>query len=84
MTQEDWDFYVDNDCSTGEHGMARVGFHDILVEFANYMAAGENSQALHDEQTSTTGGTPTLIHAAIYLECCSRPSGIHGETSVSR
>ncbi|CAN0185945.1 unnamed protein product [Scytosiphon promiscuus] len=40
MTQEDFDFYVDNDCSTGEHALARVGFHDILVEYTNYIAAG--------------------------------------------
>lgn len=40
MTQEDWDFYVDNACSTGEHALARVGFRDILVEYTNYIAAG--------------------------------------------
>lgn len=42
MTQEDFEFYVDNDCSTGEHALSRVGFHDILVEYTNYIAAGEN------------------------------------------
>ena len=41
MTQEDWDLYNDLDCSTGEHVLARVGFHDILVEYSNYIAAGE-------------------------------------------
>lgn len=42
MTQEDIAFYVDNDCSTGEHALVRVGFHDILVEYTNYIAAGED------------------------------------------
>lgn len=41
MTQEDWDLYNDLDCSTGEHALARVGYHDILVEYVNYIAAGE-------------------------------------------
>jgi len=41
MTQEDWNLYNDLDCSTGEHALARVGFHDILVEYVNYIAAGE-------------------------------------------
>ncbi|CAM9322615.1 unnamed protein product [Scytosiphon promiscuus] len=40
MTQEDFDFYIDNDCSTAEHGLTRAGFHDILVEHTNYIAAG--------------------------------------------
>lgn len=49
MTQEDFEFYVDTDCSTGEHALSRVGFHDILVEDTNYIAAGENPKT----QTST-------------------------------
>eukprot|EP00752_Nemacystus_decipiens_P011719 g10400.t1 len=40
MTQEDYDFYLDNDCSTAEHALTRVGFHDILVEYTNYIATG--------------------------------------------
>lgn len=41
MTTEDYDFYIDNDCSTGEHVITRVSYHDMVVEYANYFANGE-------------------------------------------
>lgn len=46
MTQEDLNFFLDNDCSTGEDVSMRLGFHDILVEYTNYVAAGESLGAL--------------------------------------
>lgn len=41
MTQEDYDFYLDADCSVGEHVTTRISFHDLVVEFANNFANGE-------------------------------------------
>lgn len=40
MTKEDYDFYIDNDCSTGEHFFTYLSLHDMVVEYANYFANG--------------------------------------------
>ena len=41
MSKEDYDFYLDADCSVGEHSATRSSFHDTVVEFANNYANGE-------------------------------------------
>eukprot|EP00904_Undaria_pinnatifida_P010952 jgi/Undpi1/6988/HiC_scaffold_21.g09462.m1 len=38
MTKEDYDFYLDSDCSTGEHVTTRISLHDSIVEHANNFA----------------------------------------------
>lgn len=40
MTKEDYKFYTDSDCSTGEHVITRANLHDTIVEYANYFASG--------------------------------------------
>lgn len=46
MTKEDYDFYMDSDCSTGEHLTTRVNLHDTIVEYANYFASGRSISLL--------------------------------------
>lgn len=41
MTKEDYDFFLDADCSVGEHVTTRISFHEMVVEYANYFANGE-------------------------------------------
>lgn len=41
MTKEDYDFFLDGDCSAGEHVSTRISFHDTVVEHANNFANGE-------------------------------------------
>lgn len=41
MTREDYDFFMDNDCSVGEHFLTRLSYHDTVVEYANHFANGE-------------------------------------------
>lgn len=43
MTKEDYEFYLDNDCSTGEHVLTRVSLHDTIVDYANIFAAGKTA-----------------------------------------
>lgn len=41
MSKEDYEFYLDNDCSTGEHVLTRVSLHDTIVDYANIFAGGK-------------------------------------------
>ena len=41
MTKEDYDFFLDGDCSAGEHVTTRISLHDMIVEHANNFANGE-------------------------------------------
>eukprot|EP00904_Undaria_pinnatifida_P005743 jgi/Undpi1/2299/HiC_scaffold_13.g05683.m1 len=40
MTKEDYDFFLDGDCSAGEHVTTRISLHDMIVEHANNFANG--------------------------------------------
>lgn len=46
MTKEDYDFFIDNDCSVGEHVFTRVSYHDMVVDIANHLANGEPQHEL--------------------------------------
>ena len=41
MTKEDYDFFIDADCSTLDHVATMLALHDMVVEWANYYANGE-------------------------------------------
>ncbi|CAM9336613.1 unnamed protein product [Ascophyllum nodosum] len=40
MTKEDYDFFIDADCSTLDHVATMLALHDMVVEWANYYANG--------------------------------------------
>lgn len=46
MTKEDYQFYLDSDCSTAEHTVTRMSLHDLTVDYANNFANGETDSFL--------------------------------------
>lgn len=41
MTKEDYDFYIDSDCSVADDDLTMLALHDMVVEWANYYANGK-------------------------------------------
>lgn len=65
MTKEDHDFYLDSDCSVGEHLITRVNLHDTVVENANYFASGEAESFLSLVRTRAKDRISFLL-----AKCC--------------